>query len=183
MKRSQFFLSGLFVFSVFFTFSIAELNAAKKIVKIGFMAPLTGGAASYGLSIKKGVDLANKETGSKLQIVYEDSRCSGKDAVNAINKLVSIDKVSAIVCEVCSGATLAAAPIAERNKVVMISSSSTSPNITNAGVYIFRTVPSDALQGDFGAKYVFSKGHRKLAILYSNEEYGMGFTKVLSESF
>tara|TARA_B100000686_G_scaffold133474_1_gene140439 strand:- start:13282 stop:14376 length:1095 start_codon:yes stop_codon:yes gene_type:complete len=183
MKRSQFFLSGLFVFSVFFTFSIAELNAAKKIVKIGFMAPLTGGAASYGLSIKKGVDLANKETGSKLQIVYEDSRCSGKDAVNAINKLVSIDKVSAIVGEVCSGATLAAAPIAERNKVVMISSSSTSPKITNAGIYIFRTVPSDALQGDFGAKYVFSKGHRKLAILYSNEEYGMGFTKVLSESF
>ena len=89
MKRSQFFLSGLFVlvFSVFFTFSFSELNAAKKIVKIGFMAPLTGGAASYGLSIKKGVDLANKETGNKLQIVYEDSRCSGKDAVNAINKL------------------------------------------------------------------------------------------------
>ncbi|MED5580419.1 MAG: penicillin-binding protein activator [Nitrospinota bacterium] len=186
MRKSHFFLLGFFVlvFSIFSYFSFSEINAAKKIVKIGFMAPLTGGAASYGLSIKKGVDLANKEIGGGfLKIVYEDSKCSGKEAVSAINKLISIDKVSAIVGEVCSGATLASAPIAERNKVVMISSSSTSPKITNAGVYIFRTVPSDALQGDFGAKYVYSKGYRKLAILFSNEEYGLGFSKVLSKSF
>ena len=184
MKRSRFFLSCVLVFSVFSLYSFSQVNAAKKIVKIGFMAPLTGGAASYGLSIKKGVDLANKEIGGGLlKVVYEDSKCSGKETVSAINKLISIDKVSAIVGEVCSGATLAAAPIAERNRVVMVSSSSTSPKITNAGAYIFRTVPSDALQGNFGAKYVYSNGHRKLAILYSNEEYGMGFAKVLSKSF
>ena len=66
MKRSRFFLSCVLVFSVFSLYSFSQVNAAKKIVKIGFMAPLTGGAASYGLSITKGVDLANKEIGGGL---------------------------------------------------------------------------------------------------------------------
>ena len=63
MRRSHFFLLGFFVlaFSILSYFSFSELNAAKKIIKIGFLAPLTGGAASYGLSIKRGVDLAGNE--------------------------------------------------------------------------------------------------------------------------
>lgn len=152
-------------------------------VKIGFMGPLSGDAASYGESIKRGVELAQKEIGGEIEIVFEDSKCDGKEAVNAINKLISADKVQAIIGEVCSGGTLAAAPIAEQNKVVMLSAASTSPKISEAGAYIFRVVPSDALQGDFGAKLVYDKGFRKLAILYSNEEYGVGFQSVLKESF
>ncbi len=153
-------------------------------IKIGFMGPLTGDAASYGESIKRGVDLALKDSGLRnIKIIYEDSKCEPKEAVSAVNKLISVDNVIAIVGEVCSGATLAAAPIAEEKKIVMISASSTSPAITKAGEYIFRTVPSDALQGDFGANLVYNKGYRKLAILYSNEEYGVGFEKVLRESF
>lgn len=155
-----------------------------KTIKIGFMGPLTGDAASYGESIKRGVDLAVKEMGlANVSVIYEDSKCEAKDAVNAINKLINIDKVVAIVGDVCSGATLAAAPVAEKNKVVMISPASTSPKITEAGDYIFRVVPSDALQGEFGAKLVIKKGYKKLAILYGNEEYGVGFEKVLRENF
>lgn len=152
-------------------------------VKVGFMGPLSGDAASYGESIKRGVELAKKEIGGEIEIVFEDSKCDGKEAVNAINKLVSADKVQAIIGEVCSGGTLAAAPIAEQNKVVMLSAASTSSKISEAGAYIFRVVPSDALQGDFGAKLVYDKGLRKLAILYSNEEYGLGVNNVLKESF
>jgi branched-chain amino acid transport system substrate-binding protein len=156
----------------------------KEVIKIGFIGPLTGDAASYGLSIKRGVDLAAKEMGlNNVRLVYEDSRCEGKEAVTAVNKLISVDRVSAIIGEVCSGATLAAAPVAEQNGVVMISAASTSPKITDAGKYIFRTVPSDALQGDFGARLVYRKGYRRLAILYSNEEYGLGFNNVLMDSF
>src|SRR3990167_1377079 len=114
-----------------------QQNPDKSQIKIGFMGPLTGDAASYGHGIKRGVDLAFKDSGlENVKIIYEDTKCDGKEAVNAINKLINIDGVVAIVGEVCSGATLAAAPIAEENKVAMVSASSTSAKITDAGDYI-----------------------------------------------
>lgn len=154
------------------------------VIKIGFMAPLTGDAASFGQNIKRGVDLAYRDADlDDVQIIYEDSKCDGKEAVNSINKLINVDGVQAIVGEVCSGATLAAAPIAEANDVVLISASSTSPEITSSGDYIFRTIPSDQLQGAFGADLVYKSGDRTLAILYSNEEYGVGFERVLQRIY
>ncbi len=160
------------------------VKSSKNEIKIGFMGPLTGDAASYGHAIKRGVELALKDSGlENVKLIYEDTKCDGKEAVSAVRKLIDVDGVVAIVGEVCSGATLATAPIAEQNKVVMISASSTSPEITKAGEYIFRTIPSDSFQGKFGAALVFSEGFRNLSILFSNEEYGIGFKNVLKENF
>ncbi|MBI2669431.1 penicillin-binding protein activator [Candidatus Woesearchaeota archaeon] len=161
----------------------AQQPSKTDTVNIGFMAPLSGDAASYGLSILKGAQVAVEQAGvTNVKLIAEDSKCDPKEAVSAINKLITVDKVQAIVGEVCSGATLAAAPIAEQNSVVLISSASTSPKITTAGDYIFRSVPSDAHQAAFGAELVVKK-YKKLAILYSNEEYGAGFNSVLKEAF
>src|SRR3989344_5793688 len=67
-------------------------------IKIGFMAPLTGDAASYGQSIQRGFDLALKEANMEnIEVVYEDSKCDGKESVNAINKLINVNEVVAIV--------------------------------------------------------------------------------------
>lgn len=152
-------------------------------VKIGWMGPLTGDAASYGESIKRGVELAHQRINANVEVIFEDSQCEGKDAVSAVNKLINTDGVQAIIGEVCSGATLAAMPVASERHVVLISAASTSPKLSEAGDYFFRTVPSDALQGEFGAELVYNKGFRRLAILYSNEEYGLGFNNVLKEKF
>ena len=152
-------------------------------VKVGVMVPLTGDAASYGESVKAAAEFALAESGANLELVYEDSKCDGKEAVTAVNKLISVDGVQAIVGELCSGATLAAAPIAEQHGVVMVSPASTSPEVTNVGDYLFRTVPSDALQGNFGANLVYEMEHRALAVLYVNDDYGVGFNAVLRESF
>ena len=153
-------------------------------VKIGFMGPLTGDAASYGHSIKRGVELALKDSELKdVEIIYEDTKCDGKEAVNAINKLINIDGVVAIVGEVCSGATLAVAPIAEENKVAMVSASSTSSKITDAGDYIFRTIPSDTNQGKFASDLLIANNITNLSILYGNEEYGVGFNEILTKDF
>lgn len=161
-----------------------EEVVAETVVKIGIMLPLSGDAASYGFGVKRGVELARADLKlENVEVVYEDSKCEGKEAVSAINKLISFDEVVAVVGELCSGATLAAAPVANENKVVMVSPASTSPKVTDAGEFIFRTIPSDALQGDFGANLAYDSGYRKLAILYSNEEYGLGFNNVLKESF
>ena len=155
-----------------------------KGIVVGFMGPMSGDAASYGLSILKGAQLAVNELDLKnVKLVVEDSKCDPKEAVSAINKLISVNKVQVIVGEVCSGATLATAPIAAQNKVVMVSAASTSPKITPAGDYIFRTVPSDAHQAAFGAELLYQRGHKKLAVLYSNEEYGVGFNEVLKRIF
>ena len=152
-------------------------------VKVGVMMPLTGDAASYGESVKNAVEFAKKELGANVALIYEDSKCDGKEAATVINKLISVDNVQVIVGELCSGATLAAAPVAEQNQVVMVSPASTSPAVSEAGDYIFRVIPSDALQGDFGAKLAYNMDLRKMAVLYGNDDYGAGFNDVLKEVF
>ena len=157
-------------------------GCAPQTSSIGWMGPLSGDAASYGESIQQGVMLAQEQAGSQRNIIYEDSQCSGQEAASAMTKLATVDRVQAVIGEVCSGATLAAAPIAQNNEVVMISAASTSPELTN-NAWVFRTVPSDALQGAFGAELVYEDGYEALAILHGNEEYGVGFRDVLEEEF
>ena len=92
---------------------IAGCTKTPEIITIGFMGPLSGDAASYGLSIQKGVELAKKDMAlPNVAVVYEDSKCECKEAATAIHKLIALHNVQAIIGEVCSGATLAAAPIA-----------------------------------------------------------------------
>lgn len=158
-------------------------SSAETKVKIGVMVPLTGEASAYGESVKKAVELSLKDSQvTNIELVYQDSKCDGKEAVSAMNALVS-EKVIAVIGELCSGASLAAAPIAEQNKVVMVSPASTAVSFSDAGDYIFRVIPNDAGQGVFGAQLVAQKGYKRLAILNSNEDYGNGFEKILDEEF
>lgn len=150
-------------------------------LKLGILLPLTGDAASYGENVKNGIELANKEL--NFNLVYEDGKCNGPDAVNAMRKLIEVDKVDAVIGELCSGATVPAQEIAKEAGVVMISPASTSPDLTDAGDHFFRTVPSDALQGAEAAKLVKELGYQSLAILHVNDDYGVGFDKVLRENF
>ncbi len=153
-------------------------------IKIGVMGPFTGDAAIYGLGAKKGAELAFEEAAlPNVEVVDEDSLCVAKDAANAMNKLVEVDNVQAVVGELCSGATLAAAPIAEEKGVVLISPGSTSPDVTDAGDYIFRTIPSDAEQGMYAAELILTMGYEKLALLYTNDDYGAGLSQLLGTEF
>lgn len=161
------------------------------VVKIGLMGPLTGDAAVYGVNPKKGAELAIDEinanggvNGKKLELIAEDSKCDPKEAVNAINKLVNVNEVKFIIGGMCSSETLAAAPIAEQNQVIMVSPVSTNYKVSQAGDYIFRTVPSDALQGKKAAQVAASRGFRKAAVFYVNtNDYGPGLEMVFKEEF
>ena len=152
-------------------------------INVGFMAPLSGAEAVYGESILSGAQLALKESNlGNVYLVREDSKCNAKEAASAVNKLISVDDVQVIIGEVCSSATLAAAPVASENGVVMISAASTSPEISKYDG-VFRTVPSDSFQGAFGAKVAAERGFEKMAILHGNEDYGIGFKNVLEREF
>ena len=151
-----------------------------EIIKIGFIGPLSGDASVVGISEKNAVEMAVKEInalknkgGIKLEVVYEDGRCDGKEAVSAINKLINIDNIKFILGGICSSETLSIAPMAEENKVIVLSAFSSSPEITNAGDYIFRICPADTDPNILSNLIPYIKDY-KIALISENSDYSLG---------
>jgi branched-chain amino acid transport system substrate-binding protein len=155
-------------------------------VKIGVIYPLTGDASAWGAEARNGVELAvddfepqDKLRGVSIRPIIEDSKSAPKDAVSAANKLIFQDKVKFIVGDLASSNLLAIAPICEENHVLTIGQGS-NPKIRDAGDYIFRTWPSDDLQGKALAKFLNKELQPKaVAILFVNNEYGRGVVDVV----
>ena len=153
-------------------------------IKIGF-----GDAATYGVDEKNATALAVEEInnaggikGRSLEVIYEDGKCSGKDAATAAQKLINIDGVKIILGGACSGETLSIAPIAEQNKIIIFSAFSSSPDITKAGDYIFRNSPSDLDVAKGYAQFIVSRGgYKNIAIISENTDYAGGVKKVFNE--
>ena len=143
-------------------------------ITIGFIGSLSGEVAFIGESVRAGVEFAVDEVnaaggvnGAMIEVIYEDGGCDATMAANAANKLVNVDGVTAIIGATCSPATLAAAPIVEEAGIPMISYSSTAPAVSDAGEYIYRTVPSDSFQAVFAADYIYNTlGYENVAVMY-----------------
>ena len=165
--------------------------ASQGSYKIGVIYPLTGDAAAYGIPLQRATRIALDEinakrsiNGKRLEFIYEDGKCNPKDGNEAAQKLVNINKVRVIIGGVCSGETLGAAPIAEQNKVVIISPSATSPDITKAGDFIFRLAPSDAYAGIVASDYAFNNlKANKAAVISEATDYSQGLRRVFKENF
>lgn len=153
----------------------------KSPITVGVMVPLSGGSASYGTAVKRGVELAVGQQGSNVELIFEDSKCESEGAGTAATKLTSVDNVDAIIGGICSSATKAAAGIVADARVPMISPALTASDISDLGPFIFRTIPSDTSQAVFGANLVKEKGFESLAIIYTDEDYGIGFNGVLEQ--
>jgi branched-chain amino acid transport system substrate-binding protein len=163
----------------------------QQTIKIGAVLPLTGDAAKYGQAAKKGIELALRDindrggiNGVKVSVVYEDSQGTPKGAVSALQKLITTDKVPAVIGDLLSSNTLAMAPIANRSKVVVLSPTSSAPKITEAGDYIFRNCASDTFEGTVMAEFVYDKLKiTRVAIIYINNDYGVGIRDVFKKTF
>jgi branched-chain amino acid transport system substrate-binding protein len=156
-------------------------------IKIGVILPQTGKTAYIGEWASQGIELARKELegkGKNIKIIYENDACDPKSTVNAMNKLVQVDNVKVIIGPECSSSVLAAAPIAEKEKVIIFSNVATSSKITDSGEYVFRNRESDALHGKEMADFAFNKlGKRKAGILYLNLDNGIGFEEAFKKRF
>jgi branched-chain amino acid transport system substrate-binding protein len=162
-------------------------------VKIGSLGAITGPIVSLvkeiNLAEQAAIDEINAGggiNGDKAVIVFGDTGCNSQTAVDAANKLVNIEQVVGIAGALCSGATIpAASNVAVPAGVVMISPASTSPEITNLkdNDYLYRTAPSDAFQGGVLAKLVLSKGIKKVALTYINNDYGVGLAGTFRETY
>jgi branched-chain amino acid transport system substrate-binding protein len=165
-------------------------QTAAATYKVGVILPLTGDAASYGEPGRNVYQMAVDEVnssggvdGKNLELVVEDGKCNGKDASNAMEKLVNVDKVQFVMGGFCSSESLAAAPIATTAKVPLVSPASTSPALTGVSPFFDRIIPSDASQGSLDAQVAYDKGWRKVAFIQEQTDYALGIYKAFSEKF
>ncbi len=159
-------------------------------IVIGHYASLTGSTAVFGISADEGARLAVDELngsggvlGRKIKLVTEDTQSKPEEAVTAVQKLINQDKVVAMLGEIASNRSLAAAPICQKAKIPMLSPASTNPKVTKVGNYIFRACFIDTFQGpvmaDFAMKSVNGPHARKLAVFYDvKNDYSLGLREV-----
>lgn len=167
-----------------------SVTPATEIV-VGEFASLTGGTASFGQSSHKGTQMAIDELngsggllGKKINLITEDDQSKAGEPATVVRKLISRNKIVALLGEVASSRSLEAAPIAQQARVPMISPASTNPKVTEAGDYVFRICFIDPFQGTVLAKYALSKGWKKAAILTDvKQDYSVGLSQFFKEYY
>ena len=173
--------------------AVAAGPAAAQDVEIGAVMPLTGDLADFGESDAKGIELAVKEInaaggvlGQELGLSIADTRTSPQAGVDAAKKLVNVENVAGLVGALSSGVTIPIAKsVSSQEGVPQISNASTSPVITDLkdNGYLFRTVPSDQLQGVVLGNIVADEGVESVAAMYVNNDYGEGLAQVFKKQF
>ena len=167
-------------------------SAAGGDILIGEYGSMTGPQATFGQSTHNGIMMAADEVnaagginGRKIKVITEDDQSKQEEAANAVTKLISQNNVIAVLGEVASSASIAAAPICQSNKVPMITPSSTNDEVTKKGDYIFRICFTDDYQGHSLGEYVAKTlGVKRAAILTDvKSDYSQGLAKVFTAKF
>lgn len=169
--------------------------ASAETIKIGVILGFTGPLESITPAMAAGAELAMKEVndsgklldGSMVESVRGDSTCvDAAAATAAATRLVTSDKINAIMGADCSGVTGAIlANVAVPNGIVMVSPSATSPGLSTAednGLF-FRTAPSDARQGVVMTDILTDRGVKTVALTYTNNDYGKGLADAFQAAF
>ena len=164
-------------------------------IKLGIILGFTGPIESLAPDMAAGAELAIKEVstsgallgGSTVTAVRGDTTCTDSAAATATTeRLVTSDKINAIVGGDCSGVTTAMLQnVAIANGIVMVSPSATSPalsTIEDNGLF-FRTAPSDARQGQVLTTILKEKGVKSAAMTYTNNDYGKGLANSIKTNF
>lgn len=189
MSRFSKWLSVVAIILV--TLHIISLGCGKKdegVIKIGVILPLTGPIAMGGQRALRGIELAiddyNSTSVQKVVLNVEDSRADPATGLSAIKKLVNFDHVEIIIGDLTSGVTLAMAPFAEKSSIILFAPGASSPDVRDAGDYIFRNWVSDDFDGMVAAKYLYKQlGKRQIAVLHVQNEYGSDLKDIFVTEF
>jgi branched-chain amino acid transport system substrate-binding protein len=189
MKRIL--LSSVVIASLLTAFACQPGGGADK-VKIGVFMSMTGDTANFGISSTNGIKMAADEintaggiNGKQVELDVQDDRSDPSEAATIVTKFVTQDGVHAILGEVASSRSIAAAPIAQNAKIPMLTPSSTNPEVTKKGDYIFRSCFIDPVQGaaiaQFAAKTL---GKKRAGIMVDRKnDYSTGLEKFISATF
>lgn len=167
-------------------------------IKVGGLLEMTGGSASFGISGKNGIDLALKKInekgvlgGKKLSLVVADTKSEASEATNGMQKLISQDKVVAVIGPNQSSAVIASGAINNGAKVVDITPMGTNPDVTvdpktkQVKPYSFRTCFIDPFQGTVMASFASNELNVKRAAIYidNTSDYAKGLAQFFKENF
>jgi branched-chain amino acid transport system substrate-binding protein len=160
------------------------------VIKIGEYASLTGKEATFGQSSHNGTELAIDELnaaggllGKTLQLITEDNQSKAGESQTVVNKLIARDGVVAVLGEVASSRSLEAAPVCQNAKIPMISPSSTNPDVTKTGDYIFRVCFIDPFQGTVMADFAKKTLKVQNVAIFTDvkSDYSKGLAKFFKE--
>jgi len=161
-------------------------------IKFGFFMSITGRDASFGEAALRGARLAVDDLntaggvlGRPVELIVEDNRSIPGESATAAKKLLSRDKVVALIGECASARTLEAAPIAQAAGIPLVTPASTNPKVTAVGDCIFRMCFADPFQGAVLATYAWKNlGLRRAALLIdSTAPYSVGLAEVFAKTF
>ena len=197
----NFFLAFSLIFSILFSSACVDKSANSTTttggdgsgdIKVGVYGDTSGATSSFGQSTKNGIQLAFDEinaaggvNGRKLIMLFEDDQGRPEQAKTVVSKLINQDRVQALLGEVASTNSLAAAPVAQDAKIPMITPSSTNPKVTEVGDYISRVCFIDPFQGLVMAKFAGNTLKAKTAAIIGdvNSDYSKGLTAVFEQEF
>ncbi len=169
----------------------APLLFAQEIV-VGEIVSLTGDKAGFGNELHNACVMAIDESnaaggvlGKKLKLVSEDTQSKPGEPAAAVRKLISRDKVVAVIGEYTSSLTLEAAPICQSEKIPLISPGATNPKVTAVGDYIFRVCFIDPFQGTVLSKFALETLKAKKAAVFTDikQDYSIGLADFFKEHF
>ena len=173
-----------------------DKKAAGDEIVIGANFELTGNHAQYGANANNGLKLAIKEAndaggvnGKKIKVVEADSKSEAAESVNAATKLISDDKVIAIVGPAVTANVIAESQVATDNGIPVIGPAATNPDVTvengNVKPYIFRACFIDPQQSEVMAQFAAKDLNAKTAVLYidSSSDYSKSLGKIFKEKF
>jgi len=161
-------------------------------VRVGVFLSLTGTTAAYGISALNSFKLATDEAnatgglnGQKIELVIEDDHSNAHEVPSIVTKLITRDKIHALLAEPVSTRAMIAAPIAQANKVVMISPAAVKPELTMQGDFIFRACFISSAEAEVIVNFAFNrlKAKRAAIILDPKNDYAVVLARFLSEYF
>lgn len=168
---------------IFGSWAIAE-QVKKEQIKIGVIAPLTGGLARRGADIANLIEMLEPRLNSvskkyEYRFIIDDGKCgNGNSATTIAAKFISVDKIKFIVTG-CSGETLQVAPLAQRSKVIVFAVLSTHQDVKNLGDYVFRTFVDIEVGVKAFADYMARKSGGKIAVLTEENAFTFGIKELL----
>jgi branched-chain amino acid transport system substrate-binding protein len=161
-------------------------------MKVGEVDPLTGGVSQFGIGCHRGFQLAFEQInaeggilGQKVELITEDDQSKPGQSATAVRKLITQDKVAAILGDATSSATLEAAPIAQSNKIPMMTPTATNPRITEVGDFIFRVCFLDEFQGRMLARFAREKlkAQKIFTLTDVKQDYSVDLLKFFKDEF
>lgn len=174
------------------TTNAAKQDTSGDTIKIGHYASLTGDTATFGTQSDAGVKFAVDEInakggilGKKVEVETEDDRSLPDEAKTVVTKFAADPKIVAVIGEVASTRSLNAAPVLQRAGIPMVSPSSTNPDVTKVGDYIFRVCFIDPFQGYVMAKFAHDdlKAAKVGIMRDQSSDYSVGLANVFAEEF